>query len=95
MTDAQLIDLLGLVTLVLALAILVLVAYHLIGIFVALSRGADHLEKLAGGLVKVRDDTGPLNSKVDTINGGLGALLKPLLGANANLAAIVKLATPR
>ena len=95
MTDGQLIDSLGLVTLLLALAILLLVAYHLIGIYVALKRGADHLKKLAGGLVKVRDDTGPLNSKVDTINGGLGALLKPLLGANANLATIVKIATQR
>lgn len=92
MTEAQLIDLLGLVTLVLTLTILVLVAYHLIGIYIALKRGADHLEKLAGGLAKVRDDTAPLNEKVDTINGGLKALLPPLLGANSNLAAIVKVA---
>ena len=92
MTEAQLIDLLGLVTLVLTLTILVLVAYHLIGIFIALKRGAGHLEKLAGGLAKVRDDTAPLNAKVDTINGGLKALLPPLLGANSNLAAIVKIA---
>ena len=92
MTEGQLIDVLGLVTLVLTLTILVLVAYHLIGIYLALKRGADHLEKLAGGLVKVRDDTAPLNAKVDTINVGLSALLPPLLGANANLAAIVKIA---
>lgn len=92
MSQAQLIDLLGLITLVLALTILVLVAYHLIGIYLALKRGADHLEKLAGGLVKVRDDTTPLNTKVDTINGGLNALLPPLLGANSNLAAIVRIA---
>lgn len=92
MTEAQLIDLLGLVTLVLSLVILLLVAWHLVGIYVALKRGADHLEKLAGGLVKVRDDTAPLNAKVDTINGGLKALLPPLLGANSNLAAIVKIA---
>lgn len=92
MSEAQLIDILGLVTLVLSLVILLLVAWHLIGIFVALKRGADHLEKLAGGLVKVRDDTAPLNAKVDTINAGLAQLLPPLLGANSNLAAIVKIA---
>ncbi len=92
MSEAQLIDLLGLVTLVLSLVILLLVAWHLVGIYMALKRGADHLEKLAGGLVKVRDDTAPLNEKVDTINGGLKALLPPLLGANSNLAAIVKIA---
>ena len=95
MLDEQLIDVLGLITLVLTLVILVLVAYHLIGIYMALSRGAAHLQKLAGGLVKIRDDTAPLNAKVDTINGGLKALLPPLLGANANLAAIVKVATER
>ena len=43
------------ITLVLVLAIVLLVAYHLIGIFIALKRGADYLEKLAGGLSKVRD----------------------------------------
>ncbi len=95
MSDAQLIDILGLITLVLTLAIALIVAWHLIGIFLALKRGADHLEKLAGGLVKVRNDTAPLNAKVDTINGGLKALLPPLLGANGNLAAIVKIATDR
>lgn len=92
MSEAQLIDMLGLITLVLALVIVLVVAWHLIGIYMALKRGADHLEKLAGGLVKIRDDTAPLNAKVDTINGGLKALLPPLLGANANLAAIVKIA---
>lgn len=95
MSDAQLIDILGFVTLVLALAIVLIVAWHLIGIYFALRKGANHLEKLAGGLVKVRDDTAPLNGKVDTINGGLKALLPPLLGANGNLAAIVKIAQGR
>lgn len=76
----------------LALVIVLVVAYHLIGIFVALKRGGDHLEALAGGLVKVRDDTGPLNAKVDEINTGLTALAPPLLSANDNLAAIVGVA---
>ena len=86
-------DVLAVISLVLVLAIVLLVAYHLIGIFIALKLGADHLEKLASVLVKVRDDTAPLNDKIATINAGLSALAPPLLGANANLAAIVKVAT--
>src|SRR6516165_3780801 len=57
---------------------------------------ADMLEagvKLAGGLVKVRDDTRELNAKVGTINQGLSGLLAPLLSANKNLGGIVTLAT--
>jgi len=79
-------------TLIVVLVIVALVAYHLIGIFIALKRGADHLEALAGGLSKVRDDTSSLNAKVDTINGGLSALAPDLLKANDNLAAIVSVA---
>ena len=86
-------DSLAILTLVLVLTIVVIVAYHLIGIFFALKSGADHLEKLAGGLVKIRDDTAPLNDKIATINAGLSALAPPLLGANENLAAIVTVAT--
>ncbi|MBA3325849.1 MAG: hypothetical protein H0T41_11520 [Rhodobacteraceae bacterium] len=81
------------ISVILALVIVLVVAYHLVGVFVALKRGADHLEALAGGLVKVRDDTAPLNARVDTINAGLAALVAPLLGANGNLAAIVAVAT--
>jgi hypothetical protein len=86
-------DVLAIISLVLVLAIVVVVAYHLIAIYIALKRGADHLDKLAGGLVKIRDDTAPLETKINTINGGLSALVPPLLGANDNLAAIVKVAT--
>lgn len=75
-------------TLVLALVIVLAVAYHLVGILMALKRGGDHLEALAGHLVKVRDDTRPLNGRVDEINEGLVALARPLLAANGNLAAI-------
>jgi hypothetical protein len=81
------------VSLLLVVAIVLIVAWHLIGIYLALKRAADHLQQLAGGLIKVRDDTSGLNDKVNTINGGLGALVPPLLGANNNLAAIVKVAT--
>jgi len=83
---------LTILTLIVVLVIVVLVAYHLIGIYIALKRGADHLQALAGGLAKVRDDTGSLNAKVDAINGGLSALAPDLLKANDNLAAIVSVA---
>lgn len=86
------IETLAIITLVLVVVIVAVVAYHLVGIYLALKRGADHLEKLAGGLVAIRDNTGDLNAKVETVNGGLAALLKPLLGTNENLAAIVAVA---
>jgi hypothetical protein len=86
------IEVLAVISFVLALAIVLIVAYHLVGIYLALRRAADDLEKLAAGLMKIRDDTKPLNSRVETINAGLEQLVAPLLGANANLAAIVKIA---
>lgn len=75
-------------TLVLALVIVAVVAYHLIGIYVALKRAGDHLEALAGGLTAVRDHTVPLNGRVDSINAGLAALLPPLGGTATSLANI-------
>ena len=81
-----------LVSVVLALAVVLVIAYHLIGIWLALRNGRRHLEKLAGGLAQIRTDTGPLNGMVTTINAGLSALAPPLLAANGNLAAIVAIA---
>src|SRR5215831_10362441 len=89
--EDSLIEVLAIISLV--LAIVVIVAYHLVGIFVALKRSADHLNKRASGLVKVRDDTRDLNGKVETINASLGALVAPLLGTNKNLSDIVKVAS--
>ena len=81
------------ITLVVVLIIVLVVAYHLIGIYIALKRGGDHLETLAGGLMAIRDNTAPLNGRMDEINAGLTALIAPLLAANGNLAAIVKVVT--
>lgn len=86
------IALLTAVSLILALAIVGVVAVYLILILVALKRAADHLERLAGGLVQIRDDTRPLEDKVGTINGGLAGLLPPLLAVNGNLGRIVEVA---
>ena len=83
------------ISLVLVLVIVAVVAWHLIGIFISLKRGGDHLEKLAGGLVAIRDNTEPLNGRVDEINTGLTELVSPLLAANDNLAAIVRVAGSR
>ena len=81
------------ITLAVVLIIVLVVAYHLIGIYIALKRGGDHLETLAGGVMEIRDNTAPLNGRMDEINAGLTALIAPLLAANGNLAAIVKVVT--
>ena len=80
---------LSLISLVLALVVVLLVAYHLIGIYLALRNGRVHLAKLAGGLAQIRQDTVPLNGKIETINGGLSQLAAPLLAANGHLARIL------
>jgi hypothetical protein len=79
------ITLLTIVTLVLALAIVAAVAWHLVGIYVALKRAGDHLAALSGGLTAIRDHTVPLNGKIDAINAGLAALLPPLGGTATSL----------
>jgi hypothetical protein len=79
---------LTIVTLVLALAIVAAVAYHLIGIYVALKRAGDHLEALAGGLTAIRDHSVPLNGRIDAINAGLAALLPPLGATAKSLGAV-------
>jgi hypothetical protein len=83
---------LSLISLVLALVMVLVVAWHLIGIYLALRNGRRHLAKLAGGLAQIRTDTAPLNGKIATINEGLSALAPPLMSANGNLAAIVAIA---
>ncbi len=83
---------LSLISLVLALIVVLHVAYHLIGIYLALRNGRVHLAKLAGGLAQIRQDTVPLNGKIETINGGLSQLAAPLLAANGHLARIFAIA---
>lgn len=71
--------------------VLVLVVY-LLAIIVALWHAKNSLAKLAGGLIAIRDHTEPLGDRMNSINGGLSALLAGLLAVNGNLAAIVKVA---
>ena len=63
---------------VIAAVVLVLVVY-LLGIIYALWSTASNLQKLAGGLVAIRDNTDPLDEHMQAINGGLSALLGELL----------------
>ncbi len=75
-----------------AVVVIVLVIY-LVGIIIALWKTKNDLAKLAGGLIAVRDNTQPLSENIESINGGLTALLSELLHVNGNLAAIVGVAT--
>ncbi len=83
---------LALISVAVAAVVVLVIAYHLIGIYLALRRGRGHLAKLAGGLTQIRDDTRPLAGKLGTVNAGLSALAPPLLAANGSLARIVELA---
>ncbi len=79
-------------TLILAAVIVLVVAYHLAGIFLALRKTAAGLASLAEGLVKIRDDTAPLDGQLEAINGGLSTLLSRLLEVNGDLQTIVTVA---
>ena len=52
------------ITLILAGAIVLVVAYHLIGIYLNLKKTADNLELLAGGLVQINQNTAPLGDGI-------------------------------
>lgn len=85
-------ELLLYLTLGLTGAIVLVLVVYLLGIIIALWRGKNSLERLAGGLQAIRDDTKPLGGHVQAINGGLSKLLEGLLAVNQDLAAIVRLA---
>lgn len=80
------------ISVILAVVIVLVVAWHLISIAISLKKTGDALEALAGGLTAVRDHTAPLGNKVGAINDGLAALHAHLdqvrqgLGDIANLA---------
>ena len=72
------------ISLVLAGAIVLVVAYHLIGIYLNLKKTADNLELLAGGL------TAPLGEGIGQLNGGLSVLLDEFKAALTNLSQLTK-----
>ncbi|MEO5770681.1 MAG: hypothetical protein ABIQ29_01290 [Burkholderiaceae bacterium] len=79
-------------TLAVTAAVVLVLVIYLLGIIVALWGAKRSLSRLAGGLIAIRDHTAPLGDKLGAINGGLTALLTGLLGVNADLAAVVRVA---
>jgi uncharacterized phage infection (PIP) family protein YhgE len=78
------------ITLILAGAIVLVVAYHLIGIYLNLKKTADNLELLAGGLVQINQNTAPLGEGLGQLNGGLSELIEDFKGALGNLTQLTK-----
>ena len=72
-------------TLLIVSAIVLVVAYHLIGIFWYLKKTGDNLENLAGGLIQVSANTNPLESNIDDLNNGLNLLISNFLTTLKNL----------
>jgi len=78
------------VTLAITGVVVVVLVIYLLGIIIALRRAGTHLEKLAGGLQKIANDTEPLQAHLTTINGALGQLEKGLRAVDANLVGVAK-----
>ena len=72
-------------TLLIISAIVLVVAYHLIGIFWYLKKTGDNLENLAGGLIQVSVNTNPLESNIDDLNEGLNVLISNFITTLKNL----------
>ena len=72
-------------TLLIVSAIVLVVAYHLIGIFWYLKKTGDNLENLAGGLIQISANTNPLESNIDDLNNGLNLLISNFLTTLKNL----------
>ena len=72
-------------TLLIVSAIVLVVAYHLIGIFWYLKKTGDNLENLAGGLIQISANTNPLESNIDDLNDGLNVLISNFITTLKNL----------
>ena len=72
-------------TLLIISAIVLVVAFHLIGIFWYLKKTGDNLENLAGGLIQIRSNTNPLESNIDDLNEGLNVLISNFITTLKNL----------
>ena len=72
-------------TLLIISAIVLVVAFHLIGIFWYLKKTGDNLENLAGGLIQISANTNPLESNIDDLNNGLNLLISNFLTTLKNL----------
>ena len=74
---------------IVALVVLLLVVYLLLIIF-HLWRSANTIQKLAGGLQKIEQDTAPLSDKVEIINSALTKLNQGLGSVDGHLINIAK-----
>lgn len=81
---------LTMITVVLVAVVVVVLVVYLLFIIYHLWRAGNHLEKLAGGLQKIEDDTAPLKEKVDIINGALTQLVGGLGSVDGHLVSIAK-----
>ena len=72
-------------TLLIIFAIVLVVAFHLIGIFWYLKKTGDNLEGLAGGLTQITTNTNPLEKNIDDLNNGLNLLISNFLSTLKNL----------
>ena len=72
-------------TLLIISAIVLVVAFHLIGIFLYLKKTGDNLENLAGGLIQISANTNPLESNIDDLNEGLNVLISNFITTLKNL----------
>ena len=72
-------------TLLIVSAIVLVVAFHLIGIFWYLKKTGDNLENLAGGLIQISANTNPLESNIDDLNEGLNVLISNFINTLKNL----------
>jgi uncharacterized phage infection (PIP) family protein YhgE len=82
-------NLLTTLTLAITTVVVAVVAYHLVGIAVALTRANDNLARLAGGLEAIRDNTAPLGEDLTTINGAAIGILNGLTSVDENLVKVI------
>ena len=73
------------ITLVTVLAIVLVVAYHLIGIMYNLKKTGDNLTLLAIELKKINKHANPLSENIEKLNGGLAVLLKEFVETLNNI----------
>jgi uncharacterized protein YoxC len=83
-------SLLTIITLVIVLVVVLVLVVYLVGIILALRRAGNELERLAGGLQKIVDDTTPLKERVGTINGALGQLREGLGSVDRHLVGVAR-----
>lgn len=83
-------DFLTIATLVLAGVLVAALVVYLSGVLIALRRAGTHLQGVVQALAEVESNTGPLQEKVETINGALDQLGDGLASVDGRLASIAK-----